>query len=409
MEQKFRRIAPGLYRREYATASGDASVLYYGRLKYKGNGGKRTLFALGENEKEAKGDWQIIKVKNRRGEDLSEYKYKKPEPKNTDALTFAEWADKYPLQEKIKDKRSLSADKGMIRLHLKPFFGDVPLTGITRDMLIRYIGDRMEETLIRNGIPSKKEVKRGTVSNELSCLRRVLSVAAREGLQVARPSFEDLLVRRKRGGWALSVEEREKVLKVYPKWLARLAEFATETGLSEGDLLRLTPDMVDRKAGVIVPENGRLKTQATTEEAVEQVAPLTPRARAIVDEIQADRKRGAIVANLNGLIFTLDDGRKISRDMISRAVRRAWKKAEVKPFVFHNYRNTVLSDWARRGISVDVAMKASGHTSVQMHKRYLDLQREDVAAAFGTGPKVEMVDTRGRHKAVRQSTKRVSA
>ena len=28
-------------------------------------------------------------------------------------------------------------------------------------------------------------------------------------------------------------------------------------------------------------------------------------------------------------------------------------------------------------------MKASGHSSVQMHKRYLDLQREDIAKAFG--------------------------
>src|SRR4030095_404380 len=28
-------------------------------------------------------------------------------------------------------------------------------------------------------------------------------------------------------------------------------------------------------------------------------------------------------------------------------------------------------------------MMASGHSSVQMHKRYLDLQREDVAKAFG--------------------------
>jgi hypothetical protein len=28
-------------------------------------------------------------------------------------------------------------------------------------------------------------------------------------------------------------------------------------------------------------------------------------------------------------------------------------------------------------------MKASGHSSVQAHKRYLDLQREDIAKAFG--------------------------
>jgi hypothetical protein len=60
-------------------------------------------------------------------------------------------------------------------------------------------------------------------------------------------------------------------------------------------------------------------------------------------------------------------------------VRDAW----VKKYRFHDYRNTALTDWARRGVNVDIAMKASGHTSVQMHKRYLDLQREDVAKAFG--------------------------
>jgi integrase len=63
---------------------------------------------------------------------------------------------------------------------------------------------------------------------------------------------------------------------------------------------------------------------------------------------------------------------------------KAIKKAGIKKFVFHNYRNTALTSWARRGINVDVAMKASGHSSVQMHKRYVDLQDNDVANAFGT-------------------------
>ena len=54
----------------------------------------------------------------------------------------------------------------------------------------------------------------------------------------------------------------------------------------------------------------------------------------------------------------------------------------MKKFTFHNYRNTALTRWARQGINVDVAMRASGHSSVQMHKRYGDLQREDIAKAF---------------------------
>jgi len=46
-------------------------------------------------------------------------------------------------------------------------------------------------------------------------------------------------------------------------------------------------------------------------------------------------------------------------------------------------RKITYRNGARQGVNVDIAMKASGHTSVQMHKRYLDLQREDIAKAFG--------------------------
>ena len=191
----------------------------------------------------------------------------------------------------------------------------------------------------------------------------------------------------------MTPEERVRVLAIYPAWLARLAEFATETCLSEGDLLRLTEDMIDRKVRVVVPEGRRKKTE------VAQASPLTDRALEIFEEIKREKRSGRIIENTRGLIFTRDDGRTITRSMISDAVQRAVRNASVKKFVFHNYRNTALTDWARRGINVDIAMKASGHSSVQMHKRYLDLQRQDVAAAFGlgngnTGPNRSNVDRR---------------
>jgi len=184
-------------------------------------------------------------------------------------------------------------------------------------------------------------------------------------------------MRVKKGGRALTVEERAKVLAVYPKWLARLAEFATETCLSEGDLLRLIDDMIDRKFRVVVPEGGRMKTES------EQASPLTDRALEILDEIKREKRSGAVGANVNGLIFTRDDGRPITRSMISDAIQKAVREAGVKKYRIHDYRNTALTDRARQGVNVDIAMKASGHSSVQMHKRYLDLQREDIAKAFG--------------------------
>ena len=44
---------------------------------------------------------------------------------------------------------------------------------------------------------------------------------------------------------------------------------------------------------------------------------------------------------------------------------------------------------------MDVAMKASGHSSIQMYKRYVDLQDNDVARAFGCEIATEIV-TRNR-------------
>jgi integrase len=136
--------------------------------------------------------------------------------------------------------------------------------------------------------------------------------------------------------------------------------------------------------GVIQPAGGRLKTQGTTSGESLQIAPLTARARAILDDIEADKKRGAIIRNAAKLIFTRDDGRPIGRDMISRNIKRAYKKAGIPRFTFHNYRNTALTGWVRQGIHVDIAMRAAGHTSVQMHKLYLDLKPEDIASAFQT-------------------------
>ena len=60
-----------------------------------------------------------------------------------------------------------------------------------------------------------------------------------------------------------------------------------------------------------------------------------------------------------------------------------------------------MTEWARMGIPVDVAMKASGHASVQMHKRYVDLQAADIAKAFGTSQIDKRIDKQkrlARHK-----------
>lgn len=366
---KFKRIEPHLYKREYQTSNEDWSVKYYGRFTCRLKK-KRRIFPLGSDLLTARDELTVLAARNVRREDFDDNELK------TSALTFSEWSGAYLRTKGVKDKRSLENDRRMIRLHLNPFFGSMLLTEFTRGCLERYIDAREKETIIRRGKPSKKRVARETISNELACLRAMLRVAVRGGNKVSIPPFEELIVREKKGGRALSIEERKKVLSVYPKWLARLAEFATETCLSEGDLLRLTEQMIDRGACEITPEGGRLKTKTN------QVSPLTERARQILDEIKREKVK-TIAPKAKDLIFIREDGRMITRSMIAKAVEKAFKEAKVKKFVFHNYRNTALTDWTRRGIHVDIAMRASGHTSVEMHKLYVDLQDGDVARAFG--------------------------
>ena len=74
----------------------------------------------------------------------------------------------------------------------------------------------------------------------------------------------------------------------------------------------------------------------------------------------------------------------ISRGHIHAQITKALRKTGVRKFVFHNLRNTALTEWARQEIPVDAAMKASGHSSAQIHKRYVDLPAAHIANAFGT-------------------------
>lgn len=357
MNQKFQRASRRLYERKYKTATGDWTALYCARFVCRLKR-KRRVIPLGSDFSKAKD-----KVKKIEAQDVDRYDFDldrhrlgvavKERDGKSEPFTFAEWAEKYPTFDDVRRKRSLADDLRMIRLHLKPFFGTCLLTEIERETLCRYTAQRAGQTLIRGKEGrSQKVVNRGTISNELSLLRRMLRVAARESYKVAVPSFEDLIVRTRRGGRALTLAEQEKALAVYPKWMARLAEFAVETCLSEGDILRLTEDMVDRQRGIIVPAGGRKKTE------VNQVSPLTQRAREILDEIKADKKSRETVANVAGLIFTRSDGSPVTKDMIHAQVEKAIR-AGVKKFKFHDYRNTAMTQWRRRNVSVDAVMRAA--------------------------------------------------
>jgi integrase len=382
MNQTKKRIARHLYEMSWRSAGGEMSRYYYGvfrcRLKKKGRN-----IPLGSDLKTAKDELVKIEAQNVQRYDFDLDKQRivdKPRDGKASPFTFAEWCGHYPTFEYVEAKRSLQDELRVLDLHLKPFFGAVLLTEITRESLLRYVGHRKEQFIRRNKQGgSKKKVSRGTISNELSLLRYMLNVAVDEGYKATVPSFNELIVRTESGGREIGEAEEAKLLPIFEPWMQRLWEFGRETCLSQGDLLRLTDDMIDEMQGTITPEGGRKKSKVT------QVSPLTDKARAIYQDIGMLKRTGKIVPNVAGYVFTRNDGTKIDKGMIHAQIKKARRaNPEMKKFTFHNLRNTALTQWARQGIPVDVAMKAAGHASIEMHQRYVKLQDADVANAFGT-------------------------
>ena len=98
--------------------------------------------------------------------------------------------------------------------------------------------------------------------------------------------------------------------------MRRLAEFADETCLSQGDLLRVTDDAIDTKTGIIRLNFGRGKTGVGS-----RFLPLTLRCRQILAEIEADLKQSK-VRNVQGFVFTNPDGSPITKGQIEYQIEK---------------------------------------------------------------------------------------
>jgi integrase len=101
--------------------------------------------------------------------------------------------------------------------------------------------------------------------------------------------------------------------------------------------------------------------------------------REVIKEVRSER--GKVQSLTSRHVFT-KNGRPINKTMIENAMTSTLKRAKIENFCFHDLRHCAKTAWARRGIPAEVAMKAAGHKSWQMHARYIHIQKTDVATVF---------------------------
>jgi integrase len=147
---------------------------------------------------------------------------------------------------------------------------------------------------------------------------------------------------------------------------------AYQTGMRSGEILNLTWDRVDLKAGLI-----RLKAEDTkTDDA--RIVPLTSELTVCLKDLYK-------VRYLHKSHVFLVDGQSVQS--VKTAFRAACRRAKITGFRFHDFRHTAVTNMRRAGIDHLTIMKITGHKTLSVFKRYnsfLEGDLKDAAQRFNT-------------------------
>ena len=275
------------------------------------------------------------------------------------SIPFSEWAETYLNLEGVRNLRTYKDRVNSIRLQMVPFFGKKPLNKLTPEDVEGYRTQRVR----KNGKPATL----GTLNNEHTMLKHMLSVAVRRGIlevnvatKVALPNPNN---------------ERDRVLtqdewtRLYDNAAAHLQPIllvAYHLGPRLGEILGLTWDRVDLKRGFI-----QFRSQDTKNHEARQV-PLTPAVHTCLTEL-------AKVRQLSTKHVYLYEGNSVTE--VKRAFHTAKKHAQIENFRFHDLRHCAATNLRRAGVDTVTAMKIVGHKSERMHRRYNSVSEPDLLAA----------------------------
>jgi integrase len=268
------------------------------------------------------------------------------------------------------NKRSWVRDQVSIRILLETF-GGKRLTEMIPDAIERYKASRLTSTTVRGRPP-----RPATINRELACPKTMFNLAVKGVLLLPRgvppenpvravKFLEEHNVRDR----VLTAEEFERLVDVSPAYLQPVPRCAYHTGMRKGEILGLTWERVDLKAGFI-----RLRdTDTKTGEG---------RSIPIGRELREALQRLPIALDPQGArgpyVFTRH-GRpmKSLRDAFVSGCHRVG----LRDVRFHDLRHTAVTNLRRSGVDALTAMKITGHKTMAAFKRYHSMDENDPTAA----------------------------
>jgi integrase len=230
---------------------------------------------------------------------------------------------------------------------LLPFFGDIKVASLNRNVAVQYRLWRKQQ----------KRVTDATVNRALSVIRRILYWAVDESLIPANPLARLPLVRERRlKRPVMSVAEEQRVLEALPDYLKAIIITALDTGMRRGEILKQRWEDIDLNRKLL------LVTRSKTAEGEAREIPLTNR---LLSLLGAQQKN-------DGIVFTRYN------EPLSW-IRKGWlgalKRAKLRHFRLHDLRHTFNTRLMEAGVIQDVRMSLMGHSGgSRVHGTYTHVE-----------------------------------
>lgn len=268
---------------------------------------------------------------------------------------------------KIAGIRSYDTRASQVKL-LKDHLGHKRLREITYHDLEKYKATRLKTPIkFKNSkIPARQRTI-ASVNRELSCLRRILNIATREGWLAINPftrgesiiSLADEKARER-------ILTREEEARLLSKCTGRRAHVrpiivaAIDTGCLLGELLKLTWGDIDFESGLITVQAFNTKT------ARERTVAITTRLRNELEQLRAQAPDDP-----NVRVFGIEDN-------VKRSFCGARADAGLHDVRFHDLRHTHGSRLDELGFSLPKIGNQLGHTQPKTTLRYVNRDKSGI-------------------------------
>lgn len=283
-------------------------------------------------------------------------------------MTFGEFMDWGLAQDVMKAKVSYSDDVTRAG-HLKACFENHKAAQIT-PLDVDNFRIKMKKTVSER---SKKPFSGSTINRMVSLGRRIYYLGMDAGIVKTNPFARRGVFKEEPKGQYIPDHEFWCIYEYLPDYLKSVLLVAYLTGMRRGEIVELTWDRVDMFDCFIDLTPDDTKTDDPRRIYFDEVKNL----KDVLLKASRNKRPG------QKLVLTKPDGSPVPKWYMERLFKKACKRANVRPYRFHDLRHTFNTNMRKAGVDQVVIMKLTGHKTFEMFLRYSHLDREQGEDAMG--------------------------